>query len=62
MTDYKKLSEALQTIKDECKKYDSGCLECPLYDDKCNSCGLRIENPEFWKIKPIPPIRLLESE
>ncbi len=59
MTDYKKLIEALQTIKDECKKYNSGCIECPLYDDKCNGCGIRIESGVLGNktYSPYPVIR-----
>lgn len=62
MTDYKKLSEALQTIKDECRKYDCGCLKCPLYNEDSEECGIRAILPDNWEIKSIDVIRLLESE
>lgn len=69
MTDYKKLSEALQTIKDECKKY-AGCEDCPFsmvdLDDSDEwdnyICAIIAKQPEEWEIKPLSVIRLLESE
>ena len=62
MTDYKKLIVALQTIQDECRKYDCGCLKCPLYNEDSEECGIRAIPPADWNIKDIDVIRLLESE
>lgn len=66
MTDYKKLSEALQTLQNECKKHDR-CDNCPLSmagPEKWPNyiCAIRNETPAGWEIKPINLIRLLESE
>lgn len=69
MTDYKKLSEALQTIKDECQKYNR-CDKCPFAKAAPNNsdewtgylCAIRDATPNTWKIKPLSVIRLLESE
>lgn len=69
MTDYKKLSEALQAIKDECKKHNR-CGTCPFSMEVTNNsgewtsylCAIRDATPSTWKIKPLSVIRLLESE
>lgn len=68
MTDYKKLSKALRTIQDECKKYDE-CEDCPLStttlftdDPSLYGCAITDKKPEEWEIKPLRVIRLLESE
>lgn len=67
MTDYKKLSEALQTIKDECQKHNS-CETCPFSMEEpyvkggllC-VCAIMKCTPDVWEIKS-PIIRLLKSE
>lgn len=68
MTDYKKLSEALQTIQNECRKYNH-CEDCPFstdipFDDNTllQRCAITAKLPNHWKIKPFDVIRLIESE
>lgn len=73
MTDYKKLSEALQTIKDECLK-NRDCEKCPFsmgkhvnsdmgaYERANYICAIKANLPSAWQIKPVGFIRLLESE
>lgn len=68
MTDYKKLSEALQIIKDECRKYDD-CEYCPFSTDipfadnrLPHKCAITAKLPNHWKIKTPIVTRLLESE
>lgn len=74
MTDYKKLSEALQTIKNECEKYNH-CEDCPFsmaapddgdgwakYEWANYICAIKANLPSAWQIKPVGFIRLLESE
>lgn len=73
MTDYKKLSEALQTIQDECLK-NRDCEKCPFsmvkhgnsdmgaYELANHICAIKANLPSDWQIKPVGFIRLLESE
>lgn len=62
MRNYKKLVEALNSIKEECTKYGD-CINCPFYSSWTkNSCGLQYKTPEQWKIKDIEFVRLLESD
>lgn len=74
MTDYKKLSEALQTIQDECLK-NRDCEKCPFSMVKHGNsdewsriawanyiCAIKDETPNGWGIKSFDVIRLLESE
>lgn len=49
-----KLSEALQTIKEECKKYKicaDGVVDCPLYGE--SECMLQEDCPERWELEQI---------
>jgi hypothetical protein len=68
MTDYKKLSEALQTIQDECLK-NRDCEKCPFsmvkhgnsdmgaYELANHICAIKANLPSAWQIKPVGFIR-----
>lgn len=63
MTDYKKLVEALQTIKDECNSHIN-CYTCPMGNTKVtNSCEVVRRTPNNWDIEaPKDIIRLIQNE
>ena len=54
------LINALNTIKDECKKYDSfSCNKCPL-GDAVGKCCIKDIDPKHWVVtEPTGVVRIM---
>ena len=66
--EYKKLQEALRTIKEECSFHSGSCLFCPFAEDsyKCGITGACTSAAGDYRLRPqywiIPEIKLLRKE
>lgn len=49
----KELIEALKVIKEECKKHEETCTDCPMYKNG-QGCLVRYQEPEYWAINDEP--------
>lgn len=65
ISEYKKLREALNTIKEECRGHGNACCGCPFeVDYKCGITGERTgsgdyrRKPQYWIT---PEIKLLQK-
>ena len=60
-TDYKKLLDALKSIRDECAKC-TFCTDCPFYLQVGSvSCGIHYGSPANWKLNSPRVIRLISQ-